>query len=267
VAVATPDPTAIALPADVMGDLLRDQQGQVSTPQRLPTIKMMAAGACLFEFGDTQATEREFEAVILHGHARNVLWDKAYGTGPTLEDGSAEGPACGSPDGQHGRPRAGFEHPALGTGVACTGEESIACSGCPCNAWQSAHLIGKQGKGKACTNQRSVYVWVPGANAPHELTLPPTSISMFDEYLTTLLNRSIPMQTVLTKFTQERQERGQLRWAVARFAVVRQLEQEEVSAALAKRAEFMRVMTPRLGTEPTPNTIESTFAATGDLPF
>lgn len=253
--VASSPSTAVAVPAvdsgdiaaamsdDEVGALLREQMDQVDTVQRLPQVKIMPAGVGMYEFSDTGDVVREFEAIILHGHPRNVLWDKAFDA-PRAE-GETPAPACQSPDGVTGFVREGFAHPDLGAPAA--NGAVVGCRACALNQWNSATMIaGKQGKGKACTNQRSVYVWMPDREAPVELVLPPTSITPFDEYLTQLLNRRIPMQTMLTRFTQERMQRPgtTMQWAVARFAVSRALDQNEIRAALRKRTEFLRQMTP-----------------------
>lgn len=234
------------LPDDVRQDLLRAQKGMIGESQRLPQVKIMGAGAGLYEFTDTNETEREFAGVILGSHARNVLWDKAYGTNQSDEEKGK--PACQSRDGITGIPREGFPHAALQRRgqpqVLATGTERIDCRSCPYNQWGSKHLIpeimrpGDSGKGKATTNQRAVYVLVDGRETPVMLILPPTSISAFDEYLSTLLNRGIPVQATLTVFKQEKKERGTMKWAQATFAQGEPLSQEAFSRVLAKRTEY-----------------------------
>lgn len=237
-----------------MEDLLREQQQQVASRTRLPQIKVMPAAAGMFEFADTNDTVREIIGVVLNTHPRNILWDKPYGTASDPNDEQAGKPACSSKDGMFGTPRAGFAHINLGGRVA-TGTERIACASCKYNEWGSKPLIpalmrpGDSGKGKAVTNQRSVYLLISGKAMPYELVLPPTSIKTFDEYLLTLLNSSVPVQAVLTRLTQERKERGSQRWAEVQFSNAGSLTQEQFSAVLEKRTTFAAAMTPALQAE------------------
>lgn len=251
-----------SLPDDVRADLLRAQKGMIGDTQRLPMVKIMPAGAGLYEFVDTSDTLRSFRGVILGSHARNVLWDKAYGDEtprPRNEQGEEETsqPACRSADGVFGVPRQGFAHAALQrrgatTVTAAVGTERIDCRTCPYNQWGSKRLIpeimrpGDSGKGKAVTNQRAVYALVEGREAPVMLVLPPTSISAFDEYLATLLNRGIPVQATFTLFTQEVKERGRLKWAQATFSQGEFLTQDAFSRVLAKRAEYQTHISGRV---------------------
>lgn len=257
-AAEQPSPSsALTVPADIMRDLLQAQRGMIGERQRLPQVKIMGAGAGLYEFADTNDTVRTFRGVILGSHMRNVLWDKAYGDeAPRPRGGDDEEqkgrPACVSGDGVTGVPREGFAHAALqprdasptATPVVARGTERISCRTCPYNQWGSKRLIpelmrpGDSGKGKAVTNQRAVYILVEGREAPVMLILPPTSITAFDEYLTTLLNRGIPVQATFTTFTQEIKERGRLKWAQATFAQGDALNQESFSRVLAKRNEY-----------------------------
>jgi hypothetical protein len=198
--------SALVVPDDVRADLLRSQAESIGTPQRLPQIRLMPAAAGLYEFKDTNETPREFRGVILGSHARNVLWDGAYGDERPEAD---RGPACQSRDGKIGVPRAGFHHAALGTNAPAAGDEMIECASCPYNSFGSKRMISENGspKGKAVTNQRSVYVAIEGRRSPMELVIVSTSIPPFDEYLNSLLQREIPVQSVVTLFKQELKNR------------------------------------------------------------
>jgi hypothetical protein len=227
---------------------LRSQASEIGTPQRLPQIKIMPAAAGLFEFTDDSSTTREFSGVILGSHARNVLWDGAYGAERAEGD---RGPACASRDGKIGVPRTGFMHAALGQGtlhVPATGNEQIECATCPYNAFGSKRMISETGspKGKAVTNQRSVYIMIEGRRSPMELLVVNTSIPPFDEYLNSLLQRDIPVQSVVTIFRQERKNRvgasGQ--YAVATFENGGTLTAEQFNNILALRNEYMRFIRP-----------------------
>ena len=226
---------------DVRRQLLEEQSGQLSFVE-IPRVSIMAAGAGLFEFGDTNETTRDFEAVILSSHGRNTMWDRAYGD--TAPDGTPSGPACSSGDGHTGRPREGFKHAALGDGTA-GGTESINCGECPYNEWGSVALVGKTGRGKACTNQRSVYLCVPGAELPYELILSPTSLRAFDQYSATLLNQGFPLPSVVTELSQNIVERGTMKWSVATFKMGEQLDDDSFGLIREKMAKYRSATSPR----------------------
>lgn len=101
-------------------------------------------------------------------------------------------------------------------------------------------------KGKAVTNQRSVYVLVEGTMSPYELVLPPTSLPNLDEYITGLTNRGIPVQSVVTEFRQIRKERpnSNIRWGVATFTMAGPLDNETFLGVMAKRQEFSSSINP-----------------------
>jgi hypothetical protein len=134
-----------------------------------------------------------------------------------------------------------------GTAVAAIGTERIACETCRYNQWGSVGLLFPQRanqKGKATTNQRSVFILLEGREAPVEMILPPTSLSAFDQYLTTLTTQAIPVQAVLTAFRQEVKSRGATRWGVAKFENTGLLDGDTFTLAMAKREQFKSLITP-----------------------
>lgn len=243
----TPAPsTALVIPEDIRADLLRVQAQSITTNQRLPRIKIMPAAAGLYEMENGNTT-REFEGVILGHHARNVLWDRPYGSASASDD--EKGPGCRSPDGLVGIPRAEFVHAALQqrgnpVAVAATGDERIDCATCPYNQFGSKQLVGGSGQGKAVTNQRAIFIMLAGRNVPFELTVTGTTIPLFDEYLMTMLNRNLPVQAVTTIFRQERKEKRGLRWAVATFTQGDVLDQNDFDAVMTAYHRFTTSITP-----------------------
>jgi len=270
--------TALALPDDIRQDLLRAQQESIQTPQQLPQVRAMPAGVGLFEFKDTNTMVPTFQGVILANHPRNVLWDRKFGDSVPTNDDQATLPACSSVDGRYGTPRQGFKHIMINDGqTPADGSELIACATCKYNKWGSGNLLiaSNNARGKAVTNQRSVYILVPdGRQAPVELVLSPTSISAFDEYLMTLLNRQIPVQAVLTEFSQEvKQKTGsQVKWGIVTFKMLRELSNEEFQQVLAKRSQYQGSMSPSsvpvAEVTPLPDTPdEEVLAESDEIPF
>lgn len=239
--------TALTIPDDIRADLLREQGESVQTQQKLPRIQIMAAGAGFYEIENGGDPVRSFVGVILNNHPRNVLWDKKYADTEGLKDDEGQ-PACNSADGDWGVPRDGFRHPDLPDGKVGNGVLMVGCSKCTFNQFGSGDLLiaDKNPKGKACTNQRAVYVMMEDFETPLELRLPPTSLAAFDEYLTKLLNKGIPVQSVVTRFSQVQKPRGTGKYSVATFEVERVLTPDEFQNVLTKRARYNKQMTPQV---------------------
>jgi len=229
------------LPVSIREDLLAAQAESIENVT-LPRVKIMGAAACLYEFGDTNDTERSFTGVILNYHPRNVMWDKPYGE--ERAEGEDSSPACSSVNNVVGHPRRGFEHKMLEE--TANGTESINCKECKYAQWGSKRLISEKGnaKGKACTNQRSLYIMMDDRATPVELTLPPTSLAGYDEYLMSLVNKTLPVQSVVTKFSQEKKEKKGLEWAQATFEMVAELDGEQFTKIMELREQFSAVIAP-----------------------
>lgn len=233
---------ALTMPDDVRNELLQAQKESITTAQRLPQIVVMSSGVGLFQMDDTSETMSRFLGVVLNAHPRNVLWDKKFNDETRTEDQRL--PACSSPDGKFGIPRRGFFHEALGRSAA--GDESIDCSTCPYNKWGTgAKLItDKNPKGKAVTNQKSIFILTDFRQSPIELVLPPTSLPASDEYVTALLNRNQPVQAVVTEFSQVVKQKGTMKWGIVQFKNQRSLNAEEFQHAMQIRREYWDRITP-----------------------
>ncbi len=229
------------LPAGIVEDLLGANTEALQLPQQLPRIKVLPGGANMFEFEDTNETTKEVVGIILGFHASHVLWDKPFDEEPV--DGE-EGPACGSPDGRTGRPREGFLHRIL-DGQKAIGDESWECAGCPYFQWNTMALVNKSGKGKACTDQRNVYLMLEDRGAPMHLRLSPTSTRPFESYIATLTNHKTPAQFVRTKITLHGVEKGRNKWSVAAFENLGVLDGDEISAVIEERDKWMPSITPQ----------------------
>ena len=243
---AAPQPsTAVSLPPDIRADLLRAQAASITTAVALPTITIVGGGAGLWEFSHDHSTADKFNGVVLNNHPTNVLWDRPYGGQALAEDDPNRFPACSSTDGIVGVPREGFAHAGLNGGVG-DGVATVECRTCPYNQWGTGAMFKQNGnpKGKAVTNQRKVYILLDGNQVPFELTLPPTSLGPFDEYLTSLLNRNVPVQAVVTEFRQEKKQKGQMKYAEARFSMVGTLTDEQFQAVMQKMQQYRTAINP-----------------------
>lgn len=245
--VADPTPQApgtalaLSLPDDIRAELLRAQAASIQTPIDLVELKMLAAGACQFELTDDPGrTFQVARGIILHAHPSNVLWHKKYGAPLNPNDEKDKLPRCASNDGVYGVPLEGFAHAGLPNGEVGDGRRTVECASCPYNQWNSGNLLiaDKNPKGKAVTNNRKVYLMVEGRDAPVVFTIPPTSIGAFDEYASGLLNKGIPLQAVVTEFTQTRSTGRGAAYALVFPRVVQDLNSEEFAIVMDKRRRY-----------------------------
>lgn len=260
--------TALVIPQDVRNDLLKAQAGSITTSQPLPSILVMPAGAGLFEFPDEKRTSADFRGVILNNHSRNVLWDQEIGTKAETDE-DAKQPACSSNDGVYGKPRKGFAHKGLADGEVGDGETLVvACATCPYNKWGTGNMFipRKNPKGKAVTNQKAVYVLLEGKEIPYRMILSPISLSLFDSYLTTLLSRGLPVQAVLTEFTQTRKEEKGQKFSEVNFGMVETLSQDAFNRVLEKRSAWKKSIEPQGNVVANEVEPKATATATEDFP-
>lgn len=125
-------------------------------------VKIPSGGGLAFEVPgddpDNPETAQSLTGVIVHHHPVNVYWEHDF-------DGSGGLPDCSSPDGKHG----------LDTRTG----EVRDCATCPFNQFGS----GGKGSAKACKNTHRVYLLREDEALPILLTLPPTSLRAFKDYL------------------------------------------------------------------------------------
>ena len=125
-------------------------------------VKIPSGGGLAFEVPgddpDNPETAQSLTGVIVHHHPVNVYWEHDF-------DGSGGLPDCSSPDGKRG----------LDTRTG----EIRDCATCPFNQFGS----GGKGSAKACKNTHRVYLLRENEALPILLTLPPTSLRAFKDYL------------------------------------------------------------------------------------
>lgn len=126
------------------------------------TVKIPSGGGLAFELSgddpDNPETVQSLTGVILHHHAVNSYWPGEF-------DGSNNVPDCSSADGKQGLD--------IKTG------EVRDCSTCPFNQFGSS----SKGNGKACKNGHRIYLLRSGEVLPVLISLPPTSLRAFKDYV------------------------------------------------------------------------------------
>jgi hypothetical protein len=138
-------------------ELAEDMAGMQMSLQR---VKIPGGGMLMFEMAtddpENPEYEKYLEGVIIHNHAACAYWPEG-----SEHDENAV-PLCSSVDGKQG-----------------IGEPGGACEACFLNRFGS----GKDGRGKLCKNMRHLYILRSGELMPIQLSLPPTSLSPFRDFL------------------------------------------------------------------------------------
>jgi hypothetical protein len=166
-----------------LATLLEDNMGDEEfTPLDLERIIVPAGGGTTFEVPTLEGMDdvKELEAIIIHIMPAKSYWEGEY-------DGENVPPDCTSIDGIHG-----------------TGNPGGLCSECPFNEYGSA----AKGSGKACKDQRNVFILPKDAILPFTLSVPPTSIKPLKKYMTSLTRFGKSLYSVSTKISLEKTKSG-----------------------------------------------------------
>jgi len=188
-------------------------------------IRIPTGGSTTFEvpIDDTNfKPEKELICVIVDHHAARTYWK---------ERSQNQAPDCASPDGVSGTasPVSGLEWAG----------SSRHCADCPLDAWGS-----DGGRGKACKELRRLYLLRPGDTFPLLLTLPPTSLLNFGNYLgKRVLPTGLRLYQVVTRITLERVvSKAGNPFARACFTLVGRLN-DETAQAVAAYAKQIQALT------------------------
>jgi hypothetical protein len=126
-----------------------------------------------------------FEAIILREVPVNIFYLTKYDPSKPVN------PDCWSLGGME--PDAAVEH-----------KQNDSCVSCPNNRYGTGtDQEGKRSRGKACRNSRRLVLNVEGVDFPVLMSLPPTAIKAFNQYLKMLTSNvpPVPMFGVRTHFT------------------------------------------------------------------
>jgi hypothetical protein len=145
------------------------------------------------------------EGVILFNHASGAYWPE----GSEYDENST--PLCSSVDGK--------------TGYGAPGG---ACAVCELNRF------GTDGKGKACKNMRVLYLLRDGEYMPIQLTLPPTSIRPFSDFMNVaFVSRRRPTWGSVVQIGLKRMNNGKDDYSVATFKKLYDFSGEQLMQAKA----------------------------------
>jgi hypothetical protein len=195
---------------DAMQAMAEELDGLGTVP--FDQVKVPSGGSLAFEVPgedpDRPETAAELAGIIIVHHPVNAYWKDAF-------NGGNEQPDCSSLDGKRGL-------------VAETGELR-ACEGCPYNAFGSA---SDGSNGKACKNGHRIYLLRSGEALPILLTLPPTSLKAFRDYLAKrVVLRGKRCYNVITKITLSKAKNsGGIVYSTCNFVKTGDLSGEEIEA-------------------------------------
>ena len=194
-------------------DLADDMDGLQMTMQR---VKIPGGGNLQFEIRgddpDNPDYERKLVGVILYHHLANAYWPE----GNEYDDNVP--PFCQSFDGKQGY-----------------GEPGGVCAACAFNQFGST----ANGSGKACKNMRQIYLLRSGEYLPLQLSLPPTSLRPFNDFMNlAFVARRRPSYSAIVEIGLKRAESGGYTYSVATFRKVQDLEGEGLAAVKSYAANF-----------------------------
>ena len=179
-------------------------------------VKIPGGGNLQFEIRgddpDNPDYERKLVGVILYHHLANAYWPE----GSEYDDNVP--PFCQSFDGKQGY-----------------GEPGGVCAACAFNQFGST----ANGSGKACKNMRQIYLLRSGEYLPLQLSLPPTSLRPFNDFMNlAFVARRRPSYSAIVEIGLKRAESGGYTYSVATFRKVRDLEGECLAAVKSYAANF-----------------------------
>lgn len=121
-------------------------------------------------------------------------------------------------------------------------QATYACATCPLAQWNSS----EKGKGQACKSMRRLVVLIDGWTAPALLTLPPTSVKVWDTFASALQNKKSAYFAVKTAFSLEKlKSAGGDTYSVIKAVAAGALDKAQLEAVLLIRkeaADFVRNM-------------------------
>lgn len=206
-----------------LGDIIAEEMdGLGAIP--FDNIKIPSGGGLAFELPgeneDTPTAASALVGIIVDHHPVNAHWETEY-------DGSNNPPDCASFDGH--------------TGLDTTSGELRQCASCPYNQFGSDP---KGGNGKACKNMHRIYILLSGQPIPMLLTLPPTSLAAWRNYIgKKIVVRGKRPWMVMTKITLKKEKNASgISYSQAVFAKVADLTPAEC-ATIKPMSEAFKALT------------------------
>jgi hypothetical protein len=219
--------TALAIIQDfnlpALGNMSAAMQEEMDgLPTTFDRVKIPSGGGLAFEVPgddpDNPDMVKELVGVIVDHHPVNAYWSEKYA-------GQNNPPDCSALDGKVGLTKDGQQRP---------------CNSCPMNAWGS----DSEGRGKACKNMHRVYILRDGDFFPLLLTLPPTSIKNFADYIAKrVLAKKRRSYEVITKISLKKAvSSGGITYSQAVFSLAGVLHQD-IARKMAEYSAGIKAVT------------------------
>ena len=236
----------VPMSEDIAQMLTEELDGMGQVP--FDAVKIPSGGGLSFELSgddpDNPETAQTLTGVIVHHHPVNVYWEHDF-------DGAGGLPDCSSPDGKHGL-------------NAKTGEV-LDCASCPYNQFGSG-----KGNSKACKNTHRVYLLRENEPLPILLTLPPTSLRAFKDYLAKrLIMKGKRSTDVLTSIKLKREKNADgIAYSACVFTKAGDLTTDQI-AAVKPVAAWVKGISSRVPVEQKPDGFDSDgfVEVSDDAPF
>ena len=236
----------VPMSEDIAQMLTEELDGMGQVP--FDAVKIPSGGGLSFELSgddpDNPETAQTLTGVIVHHHPVNVYWEHDF-------DGAGGLPDCSSPDGKHGL-------------NAKTGEV-LDCASCPYNQFGSG-----KGNSKACKNTHRVYLLRENEALPILLTLPPTSLRAFKDYLAKrLIMKGKRSTDVLTSIKLKREKNADgIAYSACVFTKAGDLTPDQI-AAVKPVAAWVKGISSRVPVEQKPAGSDSDgfVEVSDDAPF
>ena len=187
-----------------------------------PRVKIPSGGMVSFEVpGDDPESPdsvKTIEGIIIYNHGASAYWPEG------AEYDENVPPLCSSVDGK--------------TGI---GEPGGACAVCALNKYGTGvDAKGNPSKGKACKNMRQLYILRSGEYLPILLSLPPTSLRPFNDFMNmAFITRRRPTWSAIVQISLKRVENGSSPYSVACFRKLENITGEQL-AQVKQYAESFR---------------------------
>lgn len=188
-----------------------------------PRIKFPSGGLLAFEVPGDEGPDvaKELVGVIVDQMNTNTYWSQKF-------TGENQAPDCFSADGKVGRRNPEAKLPWK--------TDTMECSMCPFNQYGS----DASGQGKACKNNKKIYMVREGEILPLEITIPPSSLGAFQTYVVQLTSKVRPIDGVVTRIKLKKAtSKGGIEYSQAVFTKAADLSPEE-TAAIRSYARSMK---------------------------
>ena len=236
----------VPMSEDIAQMLTEELDGMGQVP--FNAVKIPSGGGLSFELSgddpDNPETAQTLTGVIVHHHPVNVCWEHDF-------DGAGGLPDCSSPDGKHG--------------INAKTGEVLDCASCPYNQFGSG-----KGNSKACKNTHRVYLLRENEPLPILLTLPPTSLRAFKDYLAKrLIMKGKRSTDVLTSIKLKREKNADgIAYSACVFTKAGDLTPDQI-AAVKPVAAWVKGISSRVPVEQKPAGSDSDgfVEVSDDAPF